>query len=96
MLHVSTPQLIRGSKIAISALMVLMFFGTAWFLYRNVYQPLTQATAIAELRAKVALVTVNRQVLTHVLQHIEKKKKVPPVAWDTVQNIFDQTRTTAP
>lgn len=80
-LRVSFIAVIRYAKIAIIIFMASGFVWMSWFLYDNLYKPLTQAMAVAELRAKVALITVNRKDFETILAFIDKQKQLPAIDW---------------
>lgn len=75
---------IRYMKIAVIALMAAGFIWLSWFLYENLYKPLTQAIVVAELRAKVALITVNRKDLEAILSFIDKRKQPLLIDWAAI------------
>lgn len=83
--------IIRYTKVSVLVLMLLIFIFIFWFLYKQFYQPLTQAVAVAELKAKVALVTINRQELENVLATIESSRKIPDINWPQLRDIFALT-----
>ncbi|PJE75836.1 hypothetical protein COV04_02735 [Candidatus Uhrbacteria bacterium CG10_big_fil_rev_8_21_14_0_10_48_11] len=80
--------IIKYSRVAIGMAMMAIFAGVVWFLYQNVYQPLTQATFLAELESRVALVGVNKNDLKEVLETIKTNAHPPEIDWTQTRNPF--------
>lgn len=83
-LKVSFITVIRYAKVSIIILMAGGFIWMSWFLYDNLYKPLTQAMIVAELKAKVALITVNRKDFEAILAFIDKRKLLPAIDWTMI------------
>lgn len=79
---------IRYLKIAIYALMLAGIIWVGVFLNNNLYKPITQAGEIAELKAKVALITVNKKELMSILELIAKNKELPANSWEAIADPF--------
>ena|SRR3989338_3053471 len=80
-IKVSLIRAIRYAKVTVIVLMIGGFVWMSWFLYDNLYKPLTQAMVVAELKAKVALITVNRKDFEAIVAVIDKRKKLPVIDW---------------
>lgn len=79
---------IRYAKIGVIIIMLIGFIWIIYFLYQNLYLPLTQAQVVGELKAKVALETVNKKDLEDLLKVMENNKKLPLIDWDTIADPF--------
>ena len=55
-------------------LLLTVFIGLSWFLYLYVYQPLTQATLVAELQSSVTRISIDRRLLRQVLETLDKER----------------------
>lgn len=91
-LHLPTTALIRYTKTAVAGLMLVGLIGVGWFLYRNFYEPITQAVVVAELKQHIALVTVERAALDDLRRAIDERQRVPLVDWNAVRDIFRPDR----
>lgn len=91
-MQLTLASLVRYTKISVTVLMVTVLVGVSWFLYRNFYQPLTQSILVAELRAKVARTTVDKQKLKNVLQKLQDRQQFPEISWETLPNIFSELK----
>ena len=86
--QISLTTLIRYAKAMVA---ILMTFGIIWiiyFLFQNLYLPLTTATEVAELKANVSLVTVNKRDLDEVIKLLDKNRMAPATNWDTINDPF--------
>lgn len=83
--------IVRYIKLAVTILMAAIFIWIVWFLYQHVYQTMTEAILVAELRSRVALTTVNQQELGDVLRGIAERQRPLDVPWSSLRNIFLST-----
>ncbi|KKU47332.1 hypothetical protein A3H10_01875 [Candidatus Uhrbacteria bacterium RIFCSPLOWO2_12_FULL_46_10] len=83
---------VRYAKITIALLMLVGVIWVAFFLYDNLYKPITQAMVTAELKAKVVLTNVNKKELTEVIDLIEKNTKLPTLDWSSLADPFAGNR----
>jgi hypothetical protein len=92
--RVALPLFVRYVKVAVVVLMASGLLWLTWFLYRDFYQPLTRALIVAELKARVALTTVNKAELETVIAALERNRTLPLVNWATLANPFAAPATT--
>lgn len=68
-----------------------------WFLYRQVYQTLTQAEILTDLKKSVPGEIINRDDFTQTLSDIEQKKSRPALTNELIgRNPFVQSTTSVP
>ncbi|MFA5954696.1 MAG: hypothetical protein WC817_04130 [Patescibacteria group bacterium] len=87
-LKLPITYIVRYGYAFIVTLMCLIFAAILWFIYGNVYVPLTQATFLAELQARVALISVNKKDLKDVLDAMSINAKPTAIDWSSARNPF--------
>ena len=80
--------LIRYIKITVTVALLAAFLAVTWFLYQNFYLPLTQSAALAELKTKIALITVNKKELENTLTLMNERRKPILIDWNSMRNVF--------
>ncbi|MFA7287001.1 MAG: hypothetical protein WC052_05060 [Patescibacteria group bacterium] len=73
-LHLLLASIIRYGHMVLMLLLVAVFVALSWFLYLYVYQPLTQATLVAELQSSVTRISIDRRLLRQVLETLDKER----------------------
>lgn len=88
----SVTLTVRYAKITIALLMLVGIMWVVFFLYDNLYKPITQAMVTAELKAKVVLTNINKKELVEVIDLIEKNRKLPLLDWSSIPDPFTVNR----
>lgn len=87
-LNLSANTIARYAKLTLAALMLAGAALLLWFLQKNFYEPLTQATLLTELNTNVISIRIEEDALTRVLS-IQSNRLAPlPVGWDKAPNPF--------
>lgn len=73
----------------ISALIIIAVFSIlGFFLYKNIYQSITQSEQIIILRQEVAPDAINMKKFNTVLEKIIKKTSREEIEWEDIKNPF--------
>lgn len=68
--------------------MVVIFSIVLWFIYQNVYIPLTRAVELAELKETTAVVRPDENMLKETLEALAKRTTPIDKDWQAVRNPF--------
>jgi hypothetical protein len=88
--------IVRYAQTTVTGVMVVALLWVGIFLYENFYQPLTRAVVVAELKARVALATVNRQALEQTITAANERRRGLDFAWAELSDPFAPNRWLTP
>ena len=68
--------------------MVVIFSLVLWFIYQNVYVPLTRAVELAELKETTSVVRPDDKLLSETLENLTKRTTPIDQNWQILRNPF--------
>lgn len=79
---------IENSKPVLFGLMIIVLALVFWFIYNNVYIPLTRAVEIAELKETTSVVRPDQGMLDEALKRQQIRSTLQNIEWQNLRNPF--------
>ena len=92
----STKIILLIIKSAAAFLVIGTFIWINWFLWREFYEPLSQAVAIAELKSKITTLTIEKKKLETVLSWLDEAKLPLTIPSSQIRNVFNTVKIEPP
>jgi len=87
----------RTIAMIVTLIFIIIFGYFSWFLYKNIYQTITQSQEIIIMRAEVSPYTIDVDKFNNILKAIDKKTAATATpAWQEMRNPFNFTSVSKP